>query len=96
MKTFKIIGTTNGYIAQRDSLFNGKCRIELATGLSLREAQEKLLQMFNEDYETCFSNWGHACLYTMRSCFSCATYKDGTRSYQYDSRCYSIEEEEEY
>lgn len=92
MKKYKIIGKTNGWIAQRDIHFNGKTMIILADGLTLKEAQQKLLDFFNEDYNTYFSNWGLVrCNYSEVS----SSHKDGTRSYEYDSRYYSIEEEEE-
>ena len=87
--TYKIIGQTNPYIAQRDIHFNGKTTITLATRLTLKEAQQKLLQFFNEDYGTYFSNWG---LVRCNHPFESSTHKDGTRSYEYDSRYYSIEE----
>ena len=88
--TYKIIGHTNPYIAQRDIHFNGKTTITLATGLTLKDAQKKLLQFFNEDYGTYFSNWG---LVRCNHPYESSTHKDGTRSYEYDSRQYSIEEE---
>ena len=92
MKTYKIIGQTNGYIAQRDIIFNGKTEIVIERGLTLKEAQKKLLDMFNEDYETYFRNWGLArCHYP----FNTSTFEDGTRSYDYDSRGYGIVEETE-
>lgn len=87
--TYKIIGQTNHYIAQRDIMFNGKVYIVIETGLTLKEAQQKLLQFFNEDYLTYFSNWG---LVRCNHPFESSTHKDGTRSYEYDSRYYSIEE----
>lgn len=88
--TYKIIGHTNPYIAQRDIHFNGNTTITLATGLTLKEAQQKLLQFFNEDYGTYFSNWG---LVRCNHPLWTSSYKDGTRSYEYDSRYYSIEKE---
>lgn len=88
--TYKIIGRTNPYIAQRDIHFNGKTTITIESGLTLKEAQQKLLQFFNEDYETYFSNWG---LVRCNHPFVTSSYKDGTRSYEYDSRYYSIEKE---
>ena len=87
--TYKIIGRTNPYIAQRDIHFNGNTTITIERGLTLKEAQQKLLQFFNEDYETYFSNWG---LVRCNHPFEASTHKDGTRSYEYDSRYYSIEE----
>lgn len=88
--TYKIIGRTNPYIAQRDIHFNGNTTITIERGLTLKEAQQKLLQFFNEDYETYFSNWG---LVRCNHPFVTSSYKDGTRSYEYDSRYYSIEKE---
>lgn len=92
MKTYKIIGKTNGFIASRDIKFNGKTEIVIAQGLTLRKAQVKLLDMFNEDYEVYAENWRIAVMLTRNQCFSASpTYKDGTRSYEYDGRRYSIE-----
>lgn len=88
--TYKIIGRTNPYIAQRDIHFNGKTTITIESGLTLKQAQQKLLQFFNEDYETYFSNWG---LVRCNHPFVTSSYKDGTRAYEYDSRYYSIEKE---
>lgn len=87
--TYKIIGRTNPYIAQRDIHFNGKTTITIESGLTLKEAQQKLLQFFNEDYGTYFSNWG---LVRCNHQYATTTHEDGTRTYEYDSRYYSIEE----
>lgn len=86
---YKIIGHTNPYIAQRDIHFNGNTTITIESGLTLKEAQKRLLQFFNEDYGTSFSNWG---LVRCSHPFEASTHKDGTRSYEYDSRYYSIKE----
>ena len=88
MKTYKIIGKTNGWIASRDSRFNGKCEITIEEGLKIRDAQKKLVEMFNKDYATCYNNWG---IVRLRHPFHTSSFKDGTRSYEYDSRTYSIE-----
>lgn len=48
--TYKISGSTNGYIASRDIHFNGRTTYDLATGLSKEEAIKKLEGFFNEDY----------------------------------------------
>lgn len=50
MKTYKITGSTNGYIASRDIHFNGRTTYDLAAGLSKDEAIKKLEGFFNEDY----------------------------------------------
>ena len=40
MKAYKIIGKTNGWIAQRDSMFKGQTEIVLAENLSLSQAYQ--------------------------------------------------------
>lgn len=89
-KTYKITGKTNGWIAQRDTLFKGKEYITIESGLTLKEAQEKMLNFFNEDYNTGYSNWG---LVRCNHGYNSWSHKDGTRGYDYDSRYYYIEEE---
>lgn len=91
MKTYKLIGRTNSYIASRNIEFNGKTEIVIERFLTLKEAQSKLLEFFNGDYETNFSNWGLA---RCNHPFVTSSYSDGTRSYEYDSRYYSIEIDE--
>ena len=92
---FKIVGCTNGWIAERDTQFNGKTEIIIAGNLTLKEAQRKLLSMFNDCYDLNCSNWGMAVI-ARKKCAEGAdeTYEDGTRSFDYDSRTFSIEEEE--
>ena len=94
-KKFKIIGRTNGWIAARDSQFNGKTEIVVEDNLTLKEAQRKLLSMFDEYYELDCSNWGAAVMARIHRVF-CAypTSDDGTRCFEYDGRTFSIEEEE--
>ena len=95
-KTFKIIGRTNGWIAARDSQFNGKTEIVVEKNLILKEAQGKLLSMFNECYELGCSNWGAAVMARKnRAEGAYKTHEDGTRSFDYDSRTFSIEEDEQ-
>lgn len=95
-KTFKIIGRTNGWIAARDSQFNGKTEIVIADNLTLKEARRRLLSMFNECYELGCSNWGAAVMARKnRAEGAYKTHEDGTRSFDYDSRTFSIEEEEQ-
>lgn len=93
-KKFRIVGITNGWIAARDSQFNGKTAIIVAGNLTLKEAQRKLLSMFNDCYELNCSNWGMAVIarrYRAEGAFK--TRNDGTRCFEYDSRYFSIEEE---
>ena len=92
-KKYRIIGETNGWIAARDSQFKGKTEIVIDDNLTLKEAQRKLLSMFNECYELGCSNWGAAVIATKSRVF-CAykTHDDGTRCFDYDGRTFSIEE----
>ena len=89
---YQIIGKTNGYIANRDIHFNGKTTIVIDKDLTLKEAQQKLLDMYNEMYDSEIDmprpNWG---LVRCNDPYRTSTHKDGTRSYEYDSRYYSIE-----
>lgn len=92
MKTYKVMGNTNPWIAARDITFNGKTEVVFERGISLREAQKKLLEFFNSDYGTYFQNWGLVrCNYPYES----SSFNDGIRSYSYDSRIYYIEEDNE-
>ena len=92
---FKIIGRTNGWIAKRDTQFKGKTEIIVAGNLTLKEAQRRLLSMFNEYYELGCGNWGMAVIASKeRAEGAYKTHEDGTRSFDYDSRTFSIEEEE--
>ena len=94
-KKFRIVGITDDWVAKRDTQFNGKTQIIVAGNLTLKEAQRKLLSIFNDCYELGCSNWGMAVIATKSRDF-CAypTHEDGTRSFDYDSRTFSIEEED--
>lgn len=101
-KTYKIVAKTNGWIASRDPMFhfNGhKTEVTLERGLLLKEAKTKLLELFNNkfEWEIGYSpNWGIAVIKTKNLCFGAnCTYKDGTRSFNWDSRTFSIELEED-
>lgn len=95
-KLYNIVAETNGYLANRLVEFNGKCRILKAENLTLKEAQEKLLRMYNELYEmedryAC--NWGIAVIQSQGKVDGAnPTLSDGTRSFSYDGRYYRIEE----
>lgn len=97
MKTYKITATTNGYIASRDIMFNGNTEVTLESRLTLKEAQKMLLDMFNDkfDWEYGYSpNWGIAVIKSAKRAEGANnTYKDGTRSFVWDSRTFSIEAE---
>lgn len=95
MNTYRITGTTNAWIAARDGQFNGKTEIVLEHGLTLKDAQRRLLELFNERYDTSYTNWGIAVSATKgRFEGAIPSFTDGTRSFEYDSRTYRIEEEE--
>ena len=93
-KKFRIVGITDGWTAERDTQFNGKTQIIVAGNLTLKEAQRKLLSMFNDCFELNCSNWGMAVI-ARKKCAEGAdeTHEDGTRSFDYDSRTFSIEED---
>lgn len=90
-KLYKITGKTNRWIAQRDMFFKGRCKITFANNLTLRQAQIILLEYFNADYGYSYRNWGLLLRNSRASAWSCP---DGTRGYEYDSRYYTIEEQE--
>lgn len=93
---YKIIATTNPYIAQRDAMFNGKTEVTLEQGLTLKEAYKELLALFNRKHDLCAPNWGIAVRLTKDSCDSARpTFQDGTRCFSWDSRTFTIEFEEE-
>lgn len=91
--TFKIIGKTNPWIAQRDSLFCGKTEIIIEKGLTLKEARTTLLKLFNNDYDLSCPNMGSA-MNSKEGRDHLSHYNDGTYSYDWDSRTYAIEVEE--
>ena len=89
-RTYRIIGKTNSWIAQR----NGwrKTAIVISSNLTLKQAKDALLSMFSNDYEVYLPNWG--CVMSSKIGRDYVShYKDGTYSYEYDSRYYSIEKE---
>ena len=92
MNTYKITANTNGYLASRDVMFNGRTTVILEDGLTLKDAQAALLNLFNEYYEACLPNWGMArCHYRNYT----TSHADGTRSFEWDSRYFRIELEGE-
>ena len=93
MTTYKITRThQNPYIASRH---RQPIVEDLYTGLTLKEAYDILLDMLNNQFDTCYRNWGVA-VNAMRNTYDGAnkTESDGTRSYDWDSRRFAIEEEE--
>ena len=61
--------------------------------MSLKDANRKLLEMFNKDYYNDLGsripNWG----LVIAQDWPATHHQDGTYSYEYDSRYYSVEEE---
>ena len=93
-KKFRIVGITDDWVAKRDTQFNGKTQIIVARNLTLKEAQRKLLSMFNGYYELNCSNWGMAVIARKkRAEGACKSHEDGTRCFIYDSRYFGIEED---
>ena len=90
---YRIIGQTNSWIAQRDGLFRGKERVVINSGLSLKEAKDILLKYFCRSYDVYFPNWGVVMNSRLGRDYA-SHFKDGTYSYEYDSRYFRIEEEE--
>lgn len=95
MTTYRIIGRTNGWIAQRDSAFNGKTERVFEKGMTLSEAKSKLLSWFNHDYDLSCPNMGSA-MNNKEGRDHLSHYNDDTYSYDWDSRQYIIEEEESW
>lgn len=95
-KTYKIMAHTESYLAHRDPMFKGKCDVTLESGMTLKEAYKRLLELFNTMYrdEYYAANWGMAVILTKNRAFSASpTFRDGTRSFEYDGRRFHIEEE---
>lgn len=91
---YKIIATTNSYIAQRDPMFHGKTEVVLEENLTLKEAQKYLLDLFNRKHDIYAPNWGIAVRLTRHlGDAALPTFPDGTRSFSWDSRSFRIDEE---
>jgi len=98
MKTYKITASTNGYIASRDIMFNGKTIITIDKNLTLKEALKELDKYFFMDYEYSHDQCVESYNEETDEFIFCkdnrwTDYEDGTASYEYDSRYYRIEEE---
>lgn len=92
-KTYKIVGETNSWIAQRNPFFNGKTIKTIDCGLSLKEARNLLLQYFCKMYDVYFPNWGVAMNSQIGRDYA-NHFQDGTYSFEFDSKYYRIEIEE--
>lgn len=92
-KSYKIVARTTGWIASRDVHFNGKNEVVVCERLTLKDARDKLLKLFCDDYEVYFPNWGVAMNSKLGRDYANRR-SDDTYSYECDSRYYSIEEEE--
>lgn len=60
MSKYKIVGKTNVLVARKDERFAGKCNIVIIDNLTLAEAKNEILAMFNADYKTNYSSWDEA------------------------------------
>lgn len=96
-RKYKITEKTDAFIANRDIVFSGKTYITLEDNLTLKEAREKLLGMYNEKYAEergyC-KNWGLAVIQSRKYVHRANTVGN-IRWFEYDSRFYRIEEMEE-
>ena len=93
---YRIVVETNGWIARRDPMFKPHhTKAVIESGLTLKEAREMLLDMFNAKFECEVGyapNWGIAVIKTKKFADGAnKTYQDGTRSFSWDSRIFSIE-----
>lgn len=87
---YKITLSTNAYLARRDARMRGKTEVALVENLTLKEARETLLDLFNSVKSESCRHWGVA---RRRHPHETNTFKDGTRSFEEDSRHYSIEQQ---
>ena len=98
MKTYKITKQADKLIASRDASFNGNTKVTINHGLSIEEARKKLLEMYNNDWGTDFKDWSpepnpESPFAYGQNPYGSVKNEDGTVSYTYNSRTYSIEEE---
>ena len=83
MKTYKIAQQRDGQMAKN-----------YKSGMTLREAQQELLKMFNFDAEKNFPNWGLAVAWAKNSeIMQAGSHTDGTRLYWLNNYKYEIVEE---
>lgn len=85
---YTITKSANAWIAQRDSILRGQTQKTIAAFPTLRDAQKRLLDFYNEDYPA-ETNWGMAVCHNPYYAWS---QSNGLRGYEYDSRYYRIEE----
>lgn len=90
---YRIVCKTDGYTASR---YGCKTEEIISSNLTLQEAQNELLRMFNHEFEMNCANWGLAVIKTAKR-VDCAspTFNDGTRTYSYDVWRYFIQAEDE-
>lgn len=95
--TYKIICSTNPWIAARHILFpKGKTRYVVADNMTLKKAQAKLLELYNGYYELDCPNWGIAVASRRKKADGAyPTREDGTRAFSYDGRTFNIVKEGE-
>lgn len=95
MGKYKIVAKTDGYTANRKAIFNGTTEVVIESNLHLKDAQNVLLKLYNQKYDSerpYAPNWGMAVIQSKPHAFGALpTFQDGTRSFDCDSIGYSIE-----
>lgn len=93
---YKIVGYTNGYLAKRDPMFNGKTTVVIESDMDIKEARKALLDLYNRKFEwerPTAHNWGMAVIQSSNKPFGASkTFVSGTRSFDWDGRRFAIEE----
>lgn len=96
---FCIVAKTNPWIAQRSGLFKGRTTVVLEHDLTLKQAQKWLLEYWCEKSQCYAPNWGVAVRMKQgvpQDIIANPTHEDGTRSFEDDSKNFSIEFQDEY
>ena len=90
---YDIVCTTDFYHAARNPRFaHHENSYVIASNLTLKEAQARLLKMFSYDAECPIDNWGLAVNNHYKDELEAyKTLEDGTRAYRYDVYIYEIQ-----
>lgn len=91
---YAIICSTNPYQASRNPHFRRHhTSYVVDTFESLKDAQREMLNLFNNHFETSYSNWGLAVANTRKSgVFYAFSLKRGLRGFDYDGYMFEIVE----
>ncbi len=93
MDLYYIKATTNRFIAQRKPEFNNSCNIIIANNLTLKEANKKLLELWNKsfaDERGYATNWSVA-VRKSKKYPTDSIYSGKFRAFEDDGVKYSIE-----